>query len=259
LHVAHANLLPETEPFRHALTNAWTGEGHRLRKNIYNGKVEGLTHCISTLYDGIRTNSTVYLNGKDNVEYMYSSVATKINFEGEEDDTAVVSSVIVVDKSQSPQIVLVRKEVIIAGGVFETPKLLLLSGIGPRRELARHDLQPVIHSEHVGKHLLDHPILPHVFRLKEGLGLDHILLRKGRHHDHAVEQYERGKKGPLASGLLEMVAFPRIDERLNNYEKYLIAKEENGGKDPFGAGSQPHFEIDLIVSGSSIHLIRCTC
>lgn len=248
LNVAHAELLPETEQFRHALTTAWTSEGHAVKEDIYDGEVFGLTHCINTIYGGVRSNSAVYVSGKDNVDFMFFSVATKINFENTTDGTAVVASVTVVDRDQNPQTILVRKEVIVAGGVFETPKLLLLSGIGPRRELARHGLDPVVVSEHLGENLLDHPILPHVFQLRNDTGLDHILLQEGHHHDTAKKQYEKDKAGPLASGLLEMVDFPRIDDRLENYEEYRKAKEENDGKDPFGPEGQPHFEIDFVVS-----------
>ncbi|CAG8207825.1 unnamed protein product [Penicillium salamii] len=246
VHVSHAELLPETEFFRQALTKAWIGEGHVVKEDIYDGEVYGLTHCINSVYRGVRSNSAAYLNGKNNVSIIYSSVATKINFQETNDGTAVVKSVTVVDRDQKPLKISVRKEVIISAGVFETPKLLLLSGIGPRRELARHGLAPVIICEHVGEHLLDHPILPHVFRLKDGVGLDHVLLQKGNHHDAAIAQYEKNKTGPLASGLLEMVAFPRIDERLNAHAQYRMAKEENGGKDPFGPEGQPHFEIDFV-------------
>jgi choline dehydrogenase-like flavoprotein len=175
---------------------------------------------------------------------MHSTVATKINFEG---DTAV--SVTVVGSDHNETTLKAKKEIIIAGGVFETPKLLLLSGIGPRRELARHGIRPVITSEHVGKHLLDHPILPHVFKLKDGLGLDHIILQEGPARNSAMKQYEKDKTGPLASGLLEMVAFPRIDEQLEKHTMYRNAKANNGGKDPLGPEGQPHFEIDFIVCG----------
>ncbi|KAJ5503651.1 Glucose-methanol-choline oxidoreductase [Penicillium fimorum] len=229
------------ENFRDALTQAWTGKGHELKEDIYNGILKGLTHCVSTIYDGVRSSSALYVTGKDNVEVMHSTVATKINFEG---DTAVSVTVVGIDHNEST--LKATKEIIIASGVFETPKLLLLSGIGPRRELARHGIQPMIISEHVGEHLLDHPILPHVFKLKDGLGLDHILLREGPAHDAAVMQYDKDKTGPLASGLLEMIAFPRIDGQLEGHEMYRKARTNNGGKDPFGPGGQPHFEIDFI-------------
>ncbi|KAF4768091.1 hypothetical protein HAV15_002558 [Penicillium sp. str.  len=205
LHISHATLLPETRAFRDALTEAWTSKGHGIKEDIYNGRMEGLTHCVSTVYEGVRSSSAVYVFGKGNVEIMHSTVATKINFEA---DTAV--SVTVVGTDGKKTTLKANKEIIIAGGVFETPKLLLLSGIGPRRELAHHGIDPVIRSEHVGEHLLDHPILPHVFRLKDGLGLDHILLREGPDHDAAINQ------------------------------------ANNGGKDPFGPEGQPHFEIDFI-------------
>ncbi|KAJ5142594.1 Glucose-methanol-choline oxidoreductase [Penicillium bovifimosum] len=223
IHVSHANLLPETRAFRDALTKAWTSKGHRTNEGIYNGNWKASPTASAP--------STTVL------------VATKINFEG---DTAVSVTVVGADHNEVTVTVKASREIIIAGGVFETPKLLLLSGIGPRRELARHGIGPVIISPHVGEHLLDHPILPHVFRLKDGLGLDHFLLREGPDHDAAVEQYNKDRTGPLASGLLEMIAFPRIDERLEQYEAYRQAKASNGGKDPFGPEGQPHFEIDFV-------------
>ncbi|KXG53464.1 Glucose-methanol-choline oxidoreductase [Penicillium griseofulvum] len=241
LHISHPNLLSETRAFRDALTQAWTSKGHELKEDIYNGRLEGLTHCVSTVYDGVRSSSAVYLTGKENVEILHSTVATKINFEG---DTAV--SVTFVGTDHNETTLKAKKEIIIAAGVFETPKLLLLSGIGPRRELARHGIHPVITSEHVGEHLLDHPILPHVFKLKDGLGLDHILLQEGPARNAALKQYEKDKTGPLASGLLEMVAFPRIDEQLEKHPMYRNARTNNGGKDPLGPAGQPHFEIDFI-------------
>lgn len=101
-----------------------------------------------------------------------------------------------------------KYEVIVSSGVFESPKLLMLSGIGPKAELDAHGIQTLVDSPHVGQNLLDHPILSHVFQLKDGYGLDHHLLRAGMEHDGAVSAYRWHKKGPLSSGLLELIAFP---------------------------------------------------
>ena len=90
--------------------------------------------------------------------------------------------------------------------------------------------------------------MPHAFRLKDGLGLDDHLLRAGPQKEGAVTAYQRDRSGPLGSGLLELVGFPRIDDRLNKIKEYVKAKQENGGKDPFGPAGQPHFEIDFVVS-----------
>jgi choline oxidase len=50
-----------------------------------------------------------------------------------------------------------RCEVVLSAGAFETPKLLLLSGIGPAGELASHGLPVLVDLPGVGTHLLDHP------------------------------------------------------------------------------------------------------
>ena len=50
-------------------------------------------------------------------------------------------------------------EVILCGGVYETPKLLMLSGIGPARTLQAHGLPVVVDLPGVGQNLQDHLIL----------------------------------------------------------------------------------------------------
>lgn len=47
------------------------------------------------------------------------------------------------------------REVILAGGAFNTPQLLMLSGIGPAETLARHGIEVRVDLEGVGKNLQD--------------------------------------------------------------------------------------------------------
>jgi choline dehydrogenase len=51
---------------------------------------------------------------------------------------------------------LAVKEVVLSGGAIGSPHLLLLSGIGPRRELEAVGIACLVDSPHVGKHLKDH-------------------------------------------------------------------------------------------------------
>jgi choline dehydrogenase-like flavoprotein len=49
-----------------------------------------------------------------------------------------------------------RRDVILSGGVFNTPQLLMLSGIGPADALKDHGIAPVVDSPGVGRNLQDH-------------------------------------------------------------------------------------------------------
>ena len=51
--------------------------------------------------------------------------------------------------------VLARREVILAAGAFNTPQLLMLSGVGPPGELARHGVEVRVALDGVGRNLQD--------------------------------------------------------------------------------------------------------
>lgn len=57
------------------------------------------------------------------------------------------------------QTIRAAREVVLAAGAYNTPQLLMLSGIGPADHLAEHGIAPVVDNAHVGAHLMDHPML----------------------------------------------------------------------------------------------------
>src|SRR5262245_22410255 len=54
-----------------------------------------------------------------------------------------------------PRALYASAEVILAGGAFNTPQLLMLSGIGPESELRRHEIAPQVNLPGVGANLQD--------------------------------------------------------------------------------------------------------
>src|SRR5215207_453969 len=58
------------------------------------------------------------------------------------------------------------REVILCGGAFNTPQLLMLSGIGPREQLTRHGIQSRVDLDGVGKNLQDRYEISVVNRMK---------------------------------------------------------------------------------------------
>ncbi|KAJ7157651.1 hypothetical protein C8R43DRAFT_1125323 [Mycena crocata] len=65
------------------------------------------------------------------------------------------------------ELVTVRHEVIVSAGVFQSPQLLMLSGIGDRDELLRHGIEPIVHLPGVGTNLQDHDEVSNVWTLKQ--------------------------------------------------------------------------------------------
>lgn len=247
--ISHADLVPEMKPFRDALTEAWVSKGEPLTEDIYSGEMKGLTHCVDTIHHGERQGSFLYLKNKPNVTILYGVHSKKLLIDPA---TRICSGVTVISDTLDHEInVYASREVILSQGVFETPKLLMLSGVGPAGELAKHGITPIVQSPHVGQHLLDHPIVPFVLEVKEGYSLDNHILRAGPLNDKALSTYQKDKSGPASSGFLELVGFPRIDERLEKYPAYREAKAANGGLDPFGPAGQPHFELDFVGLFSS--------
>ncbi|CAH2007894.1 unnamed protein product [Acanthoscelides obtectus] len=57
--------------------------------------------------------------------------------------------------------VTAKKEVILSAGVFNSPKLLMLSGVGPKRTLEKFDI-PVLSNLPVGKIMYDHLFFPNL-------------------------------------------------------------------------------------------------
>lgn len=241
--IAHAELLPEMKGFRNFLQKAWTSTGEPLSENIFDGEMRGLVHSVNTIYKGRRSGSFLALNDKPNITIL-SGVHSKRIIIDDADRTA--RGVTVITSSGQELDFYATRETIISQGVFETPKLLMLSGIGPAPELAKHDIPLVIDSRHVGQHLLDHPGVPFVLRLKDEFSMDSHVLRKGALQDKTLATYSNSHSGPMASPFLELIGFPRIDKYLEKSPEYRAAKSANNGQDPFCPYGQPHFELDFL-------------
>jgi choline dehydrogenase-like flavoprotein len=52
----------------------------------------------------------------------------------------------------------VEREVVLSAGAFNTPQLLMLSGIGPADHLTEHHIPVVVDNRNVGSNLMDHPM-----------------------------------------------------------------------------------------------------
>lgn len=101
------------------------------------------------------------------------------------------------------------KEVIICAGSFQTPQLLMLSGVGDFDELKEHGIKPVVELKGVGKNLQDHAFLP------EMLNIQHIKTMDTAETIGNLLRYFYDRKSPFASNIAEGGGFVRTREGLN--------------------------------------------
>jgi choline dehydrogenase-like flavoprotein len=87
---------------------------------------------MDTIYQCIRSNnSSIFLDGKPNITLMSKTQAKKLLIEGRS-----VTGVAVVGCHGEEITVKVKKQVIDSCGVSESSKLLMMSDIGPKAEIA---------------------------------------------------------------------------------------------------------------------------
>ncbi|KAF3179691.1 hypothetical protein TWF788_006995 [Orbilia oligospora] len=244
LNISHPELLPELAPFRDALTKAWLSQGGTLTENIYDGDMIGLTHCVDSIYQGRRNGSFLFVpDSKKNITILPEVHSKKLIIDKA---SLTAKGVTVIDKNGEELSFYADREVILSQGVFESPKLLMLSGIGQKSQLESFGIEVLLDSPHVGQNLIDHPAVPFVLKVKDDLCMDDVLLRKNEKNFAAKSAYAKDHSGPVGSGLLELVGFPRIDDYLEKDAEYNRRKAANGGLDPLSPHGQPHFELDFV-------------
>ncbi len=121
----------------------------------YNGyRQEGFGRMDMTVRDGVRCSTAMaYLKpamNRPNLDIQTHALTTRVIMEGK---TAVG-----VEYRQGSKTLRVRarKEVILSASSFNSPKLLMLSGIGPADHLKEHGIEVVHDLPGVGRNLQDH-------------------------------------------------------------------------------------------------------
>lgn len=105
------------------------------------------------------------------------------------------------DLAGNEVLIKARKEIILTAGSFHTPKLLMLSGIGPRDVLDRHGIAIIHEANEVGRNYQDHVGAPVTRRLKHPIGL-HNADKGLKALKHGID-YFVFNRGLLTSNLLQ--------------------------------------------------------
>ncbi len=149
-----------------------------------------------------------------------------------------------------PHTVRARGEVIVSGGVFNSPQLLQLSGIGPGALLQEKGI-PVVHDmPAVGRHLQDHFYVRLAFRCTRSITMNELANSMPR-KAVAMAQYVLFRSGPLAANGVTAGAFARSDPRLERPDlQFNFSPYSYAARDARGAVAHPFPGFSL----SAVHL-----
>ena len=176
----------------------------------YNGeKQEGAGVVHSTIKNGKRASGAAaflkpVLNRK-NLTALTQAQVTKINFEGKKAVNVAYS------KAGQSHTAIAKKEIILSAGAFQSPQLLMVSGIGDPKELKAHNIDCLHTLPGVGKNLQDHLFYPICGEAKEQQGINHYI--PPFQQLKAAWNYFVHKKGVFCNGPLEGMAFFDVDQK----------------------------------------------
>ena len=151
-----------TEPIRQSVVAA----GYKESDDLSGERQEGFSPCEVTVDRRGRRASTsaAYLQParkRPNLTVLSNAHATRVLIE---DGRAVGIAYV---RDGEPGAVRARCEVILSGGAYNSPQLLMLSGVGPADQLTARGLPVVVDAPGVGRDLSEHPLVYMTFAARQ--------------------------------------------------------------------------------------------
>jgi choline dehydrogenase len=149
----------ERHPVNAALLEAAVEAGIPFNDDHNGPTLDGVGYAQLNIRDGVRqSTAAVFLRpvlGSPNLVVLTGTRATRLVLEG-----GRCAGVLVSPEGGSRVEVRAEHEVVLCAGTIESPKLLLLSGVGPGPDLARLGLDVAVDLPGVGRNLHDHILSP---------------------------------------------------------------------------------------------------
>ena len=137
--------------------------------------------------------------------------------------TGVLAKRIVIENNRAVGVELIKgngtvierasREVIVSAGAIGSPKLLMLSGVGPAAHLKSHGIRTVVDLPGVGENLHDHLDVFMMYNVKNVDSYD--VYKKTTRKIMPAIQYALFRNGPIAGTIVEGGAFCKSDPSLD--------------------------------------------
>jgi choline dehydrogenase len=228
--------LRHRDPTNDAVLAAFAEIGVPLNPDYNGAEQTGAFYYQTTMADGRRCSAAdAYLRpvmGRANLTVLTGAHCNRVVFEGRR------AAGVELDRGGTAQIIHARQEVILAAGAYHSPKLLMLSGIGPGAHLAGLGI-PVIHDcPAVGADLQDHYILPMSWQLKaEAFSYNREL--SGMRLVWNVLRYFATRQGAMTIPAAQTGAFVKSDPALDQPDLQFHCLPVSGELDGAAAADKP--------------------
>lgn len=200
------------DPLIKAWVDTFKGLNHGINGNPYScDSIGGYTNAATVdLSSGTRSYAaTAYYvpaAQRTNLTILTGAEVEKIGFAYESGDK--LANAVYFRQDGSSTMVTVNKEVILAAGTYQSPKILELSGIGNPQILKSLGIPIKVENPNVGENLQDHLMTGISFEVRDGVVTGDSLLR---HESEAVAQasefYQSQRAGPMIVGGIASHAF----------------------------------------------------
>lgn len=208
-------------PFSTYLESAFNEIGIPTTNDFNCGDLLGGQYCTNTVDPITATRSsaqTAFLDlcqARHNIKIFQKTLAKKILFDEQKRATAVT-----VDSGLRLK---ARKEVILSAGAFQSPQLLMVSGVGPAETLNKFDIPLVADRPGVGQNLEDHVMYGPSYRVQ----VDTLLAETS---DPATAipnlvEYFTKARGPLSHSGTDYVAWEKIPKNLLSEEATAVLSQ----------------------------------
>lgn len=161
--------------FTETFIGAAEAAGFQRSEDLNSGDLSGVIGYETMNYEGdARRNSYVAFikdaGERPNLEILTHTLVRKVVLEG------MRAVGVEIDKAGERRILRASREVVLCAGALETPKLLMLSGIGSRAVLTHHGVEVACDLPGVGENLHDHPNVTLFFAGKQPVDVSYPQL-----------------------------------------------------------------------------------
>ncbi|KAJ5033354.1 uncharacterized protein L3040_008472 [Drepanopeziza brunnea f. sp. 'multigermtubi'] len=212
LEVSYANYAG---PFSSYIEGALNEIGMADAPDFNSGSLMGAQYCSSTISPSAQareSSQTSFLDAakdRSNLKVYSVTTAQKILFDSSKKATGVS-----VKSNGITYTINARKEVILSAGAFQSPQLLMLSGIGPAAALQKFGIKVLSNLRGVGQNMWDHVFFGPTFRVNvqtfTRLANDPLYLLSQFAGDYAK------KVGPLTNPVCDYLGWEKVPSALKN-------------------------------------------